>query len=523
MKKLLSALLTLAMVLTLAIPPAIVNAHAAVVEGTGTLTITPSITSAKAGSDAIEVTYTIKVTPPTGKSVGFFSFTLNPPTGMTLATAKTDYAKNSDLLYNEDLSPDGIFETFNYTPTSGYFLASGTTTERNMTSEATVLTIKATIAAGTTGSLTLGATGFEIGPNGTDKYTAEVKTTPVEVYSELTGVQAVTLSGSPSKGGTVSAITASGPANTTATVEWYDDSTKFTGTTFAANTEYTAKVTLTPNTGYKFASDATYTLDGEAVTPTEGTDGAMILSKTFSKTDSRTLLTLAITNYTGGGKTDGDTVAKSELTVTATFDAGDADTAYTDYDVEYNTGTALKKGDTSFKVKKGTVKSAAYNISAVAGKTPTAGLFTFAAPSLTYTGADQQAAVKSAVTYTKTAEAGAATYSFQKKAGETWSAAEEVTAAGDYRILAAVAGGTEYADASGITVGEFTVAKAAQTATKPSIATYSDTAIAATAVTNQEYQIKKSGETAPTAASTGWDDSSSFTGLDCEHERRQGL
>ena len=45
--------------------------HADVVEGEGTLTITPSITSAEAGADAIEVTYTIKVTPPEGKWVAF--------------------------------------------------------------------------------------------------------------------------------------------------------------------------------------------------------------------------------------------------------------------------------------------------------------------------------------------------------------------------------------------------------------------------------------------------------------------
>jgi len=343
-----------------------------------------------------------------------------------------------------------------------------------------------------------------------------VLTATAMIYSELTGAQAVTL-GSPSKGGTVSAITASGPANTTAAVKWYADTTEFTGTTFAASTAYTAAVMLTAASGYKFASTATATVAGATVTGTTvAADGSTLSFKAaFPPTDSRTLMTLTITDYTGGAKTDGDTVAKSELTVTATFDAGAADTAYTDYDVAYNTGTALKKGDTSFKVKKGTVESTAYTISAVAGKTPTAGLFTFTAPSLTYTGADQQDAVKSAVTYTKTAEAGAATYSFQKKAGETWSAAADVTAAGDYRILAAVAGGTEYAAASEITVGEFTVAKAAQTATKPSIATYSDTDIAATAVTNQKYQIKKSGETAPTAASTGWADSASFTGLDC--------
>ena len=77
-KRLISLLLTVVMLLSLVVVPA----NAALVSGTGTLTITPNVTSVKGSASApIEVYYTIKVTPPAEGPVGEFHFTFDIPAG----------------------------------------------------------------------------------------------------------------------------------------------------------------------------------------------------------------------------------------------------------------------------------------------------------------------------------------------------------------------------------------------------------------------------------------------------------
>lgn len=190
MKKLLSIVLALTMIFSLTVLPV----HADVVEGEGTLTITPSITSAEAGADAIEVTYTIKVTPPEGKKVGGFSFKLSAPEGMSLPTkfkdggaTKIAYLNKSELEYSQE-EETGIFENYSYTPSTGTFIATGTEASRMMETEYEILKIVTTIEAGKAGSFTLTAPDFEIYPNGTDKYTPKVVTTPVVVKAAVTDI-----------------------------------------------------------------------------------------------------------------------------------------------------------------------------------------------------------------------------------------------------------------------------------------------------------------------------------------------
>lgn len=190
MKKLLSIVLALTMIFSLTVLPV----HADVVEGEGTLTITPSITSAEAGADAIEVTYTIKVTPPEGKKVGGFSFKLSAPEGMSLPTkfkdggaTKIAYLNKGELEYSQE-EETGIFENYSYTPSTGTFIANGTEASRMMETEYEILKIVTTIEAGKAGSFTLTAPDFEIYPNGTDKYTPKVVTTPVVVKAAVTDI-----------------------------------------------------------------------------------------------------------------------------------------------------------------------------------------------------------------------------------------------------------------------------------------------------------------------------------------------
>ena len=194
--------------------------HADVVEGEGTLTITPSITSAEAGADAIEVTYTIKVTPPEGKKVGGFSFKLSAPEGMSLPTkfkdggaTKIAYLNKSELEYSQE-EETGIFENYSYTPSTGTFIATGTEASRMMETEYEILKIVTTIEAGKAGSFTLTAPDFEIYPNGTDKYTPKVVTTPVVVKAAVTDIPVESVS----LGKTELKLAKGGNAKLTATV-----------------------------------------------------------------------------------------------------------------------------------------------------------------------------------------------------------------------------------------------------------------------------------------------------------------
>ena len=261
-KRLISLLLTVVILLSLVVVPA----NAALVSGTGTLTITPNVTLVKGSTSApAEVIYTIKVTPPTEGPVGEFHFNLKAPDGMTLSEVKLKpqagnkggdgyWLNMNDLWYNP-VTEEGIFETFEYTPTSKYFQAAGTNASRNMTTEAEIMTIKATIAAGKVGDFTLTAENVGINKDGTDSYSFNVKTTPVTVVSELTGNLPVDIT-APVKGATPQS-TISATTQYTGTIAWEGNPT-----TFAANTAYTATVTLTAKPGYQFANGVNPTVAG---------------------------------------------------------------------------------------------------------------------------------------------------------------------------------------------------------------------------------------------------------------------
>ena len=323
-KRLISLLLTVVMLLSLVVVPA----NAALVSGTGTLTITPNVTSVKGSTSApAEVIYTIKVTPPTEGPVGEFHFNLKAPDGMTLSEVKLKpqagnkggdgyWLNMNDLWYNP-VTEEGIFETFEYTPASKYFQAAGTNASRNMTTEAEIMTIKATIAAGKVGDFILTAENVGINKDGTDSYSFNVKTTPVTVVSALTGDLPVTIT-APVKGGTPK-TTISG-TNYTGSITW---TPAVTGGKFAANTAYTAKVTLTAKTGYQFASDVNPTVTDAAISgKSVSTDGkTLTFDAEFPKTENKALTGITIdsaptkTEYTVGEKFE-----KKGMTIKATYD-----------------------------------------------------------------------------------------------------------------------------------------------------------------------------------------------------------
>lgn len=155
-------------------------------EDTATLTITPDKTEVTANGSAVQVKFTITVTPPEGRELGVFSFRLKPSGGMTLpgsfkenGEAVITYAVN-DLPYDVTTGK-GVFRTYEYTPGSCFFAAVGSTEGNRMTASAEILTITATIPAGSTGTFTLDAE-FVAAPDGSGAtYTPKVDSTPVTV------------------------------------------------------------------------------------------------------------------------------------------------------------------------------------------------------------------------------------------------------------------------------------------------------------------------------------------------------
>lgn len=167
--------LTTALLLTLLT----VTAYAGTIPGTAKLTIVP--TKTKVSGDTATVTYSVTVTPPEGKELGVFSVRLQPSDGMTLSQNTNDMTYGDGSLSYSPATEKGIFDMYGYTAKTGYFAAVGTTPDRRMTQEATILTIQATMPANKDGTYTLGAEFIAAVDGSGDVYTAQVVTTPVTI------------------------------------------------------------------------------------------------------------------------------------------------------------------------------------------------------------------------------------------------------------------------------------------------------------------------------------------------------
>ena len=237
MKRLVTLALTLAALLLLA-----VTACADTLPGTATCTITP--TDTQISGDTATVTYSVTVTPPQGKELGVFSVQLQPSDGMTLARTWDDADGNhlidyvDNLRYN-DSTRKGIFATYGYTAKTGYFAAVGTTPERRMSQEATILTIQATMPANKAGTYTLNAEFIAALDGSGDVYTARVVTTPVTVSG---GKDAPTPDTTP----VITETNADTPAQTPDTPST-DGTTGTAGTPGASGADTAAPGNTTPN------------------------------------------------------------------------------------------------------------------------------------------------------------------------------------------------------------------------------------------------------------------------------------
>ena len=207
-----------------------------------------------------------------------------------------------------------------------------------------------------------------------------IKTT---VYIPITSVNLTENLPAPTKNGTPKTTLTTDNANVTATVEWYNGTTKLAeGATFAADTAYRAKVILTPAENYAFSANPALTgsvaLAGSTEALSFSADGDTYAAEyTFPKTPAKELtgITAAPKNPTAGLTYEhGDTVNPSDITVTASYDDGTSADVASAATFTYQTGSALTKGDTSVTVNYG-------------GKTATLGL-TVTAKTLTVSVAD---------------------------------------------------------------------------------------------------------------------------------------
>ena len=298
MKRTLALLLSLTMLMSLLIVPA--NAA----DEDVVLKITPDKTNINTAT-AQDVTYTVSVeVKDSSVKIGGIQFTLDAPSGMTIPTkldADNFQINSSELKLVKDEYDNvtgGIFDTFGYTKETYIFIASGTTEDRNLNKNAEIMKIKVSVAENTTGSLNFTAKNVEFAKvdGGAVKWTYRIDTTAVEASSATSNELPVTIA-KPATGGTPQgSITET--ADYTGSITW--DPTIAAGGKFAANTEYTANVTLNAKGEYKFASDVNPTVTDATISDKNVTDDGKTLTfnAKFTATGTATLKGILIPGLT---------------------------------------------------------------------------------------------------------------------------------------------------------------------------------------------------------------------------------
>ena len=148
----------------------------------------------------------------------------------------------------------------------------------------------------------------------------------VEVVSPLSGTQDITGVTAPVKNAApVTSVTA--PAGISAGIDWYKEgeTSKFSGPKFEGDTVYLAKITVHPKSGYQFASDIDFTVDGNKtkLTAEPLADGGYVLTKTFPATTGKDATTISAgptaSAITYGQKLSNSTLSGGAANVSGTF------------------------------------------------------------------------------------------------------------------------------------------------------------------------------------------------------------
>ena len=264
MKRIIAVLLAVSLTLSLLCVPAYATA------GTdGEFTATASKETIKAG-DTFDVTIALKRT--TSTVVGALDFKVALSSGLEYVSHKL-----GDL---------DAYSLKSYTPVNGVFTATMTAT--GVTKDITVLTLTIKAKDTNCGLNKVTFSDFSVGNSdgtGTLNY-GSLDEVVVTTYTALTGDLPVAIT-KPVKGGTPE-TTISG-TNYTGSITW---DPAIAGGKFAANTPYTANVTLTAQDGYQFAEDVNPTVAGATeVTGVNVKNSGKTLEfkATFAKTGSATL------------------------------------------------------------------------------------------------------------------------------------------------------------------------------------------------------------------------------------------
>lgn len=171
----------------------------------------------------------------------------------------------------------------------------------------------------------------------------------VSIYSELTSVNVPITA--PVKNGVPQAAIAE-TDQYTGEITWTPDTEPF-----AANTVYTANVTLTCKEGYRFAAgikDSNVTVTGATISGTAvSEDGGLSFKAAFPATADKELIGIEVTkNPDKMVYEHGDSLSKLGMVVTASYDDGSTEPNYA-FTVEYPSGTCLRYGDTSVTIAYG--------------------------------------------------------------------------------------------------------------------------------------------------------------------------
>lgn len=196
MKKVLSLVLSLVMLLSLVVP---VSAEDTTFEGSGDLadktvafTIEADDTTLYGEGEQI-VKFRICVESVDNEPIRAFQFTLEPSANLTLATELTANSSfsygymNTDTLIKSTTNPDDMYQRFEYTPASRYFAAAGSDDGQGITTKTEIMTIMGKVNG--VGEYTLSMTGVVAG-NGdapdsvTQRFTSTVAGATVTVKPE---------------------------------------------------------------------------------------------------------------------------------------------------------------------------------------------------------------------------------------------------------------------------------------------------------------------------------------------------
>ena len=196
MKKVLSLVLSLVMLLSLVVPVSAEDTY----PGSGNLTDKTAAFTIKAddttlydnGGEQI-VKFHIYAESKDDVPIRAFQFTLVPSANLTLATERAADSSfsygymNTDTLIKSTTNPDGMYSRFEYTPASRYFAAAGSDDGQGITAKTEIMTIMGKVNG--TGTYTLSMTGVVAG-NGdapdsvTQKFTSTVAGATVTVKTE---------------------------------------------------------------------------------------------------------------------------------------------------------------------------------------------------------------------------------------------------------------------------------------------------------------------------------------------------